>query len=98
MFKKYIPEDSRTHKQLAIIQQAKQYHEMEVDTSSDEWEEFAIELEEHLEKELNENSDTKAALDKVIFEYSKNVERSRDFINFSSYLKDKYTKGFPQMK
>lgn len=96
MFVKFIPEDSRTHKQLGIIQQAKTFQGMEVDTSSDEWEEFTEDLEEHLEDRLRENPDTKAELDKVISYYSKNVERSQDFKNFSLNLRKKYKDGFPR--
>lgn len=67
MFKKFIPANSSTHTHIEIIQRAKQYLEMDIDT--EELEEFAEDLEEHLEDQLKTNSDTKKALELVIFEY-----------------------------
>lgn len=94
MFKIFIPKDSRTHKQLAIIEQAKAFHDMEeLDTSNDEWEEFTEDLQEHLEDELKENPNTKEALETVIHYYSKEVESSQDFRNFSTNLREKYKNG-----
>ncbi|XP_055637630.1 uncharacterized protein LOC129776172 isoform X2 [Toxorhynchites rutilus septentrionalis] len=96
MFQKFIPSESRTHKHIAIVNQAKQYQDIEIDFESDEWEEFVEDLEEHLEDELKENPDTQAALEKVIFEYSKKIETSTDYKNFTRNLKDKYKTRFKQ--
>ncbi|XP_055586728.1 uncharacterized protein LOC129739344 [Uranotaenia lowii] len=100
MFEKFIPPDSRTHKHIGIIRQAKHYQEdvTQVDKSSDEWEEFGEDLEEHLEDELKENDDTREALEKVIFHYSKKIEVSQDYTNFQQNLKAKYKNRFKQMK
>ncbi|XP_062538913.1 uncharacterized protein LOC134207206 [Armigeres subalbatus] len=92
MFRKFIPVDSRTHKHIAIIQRAKTYHGMDITMDSDELEEFAEDLEEHLEDQLKENPDTKEVLESVIFEYSKKVESSKDYQNFCDNLKEKYTR------
>ncbi|XP_058467856.1 uncharacterized protein LOC131440522 [Malaya genurostris] len=92
MFQKFIPSDSNTHKHIAIIKQARLYQQVEIDKSSDEWEEFAEDLEEQFEDELKESSDTNSVLEKVIFEYSKKIETSNDYSNFSRNLKQKYNK------
>lgn len=97
MFKKFIPADSPTHKWIAIIQRAKKYKEMDINADSDDLEEFAEDLEEHLEDELKTNSDTKEALDRVIFEYSKKIDSTRDYENFSSNLRAKYKSRFRRM-
>nr|XP_029733616.1 uncharacterized protein LOC109419389 [Aedes albopictus]XP_029733617.1 uncharacterized protein LOC109419389 [Aedes albopictus]XP_029733618.1 uncharacterized protein LOC109419389 [Aedes albopictus]XP_029733619.1 uncharacterized protein LOC109419389 [Aedes albopictus] len=91
MFKKFIPANSITHSDIANIQRAKKYLEMDIDTDSDELEEFAEDLEEHLEDELKTNSNTKEALERVIFEYSKKIESSKDYENFKANLREKYT-------
>ncbi|XP_058813946.1 uncharacterized protein LOC131677875 [Topomyia yanbarensis] len=92
MFSKFIPNDSRTHKYIAIVKQAKAYQRAEIDTNSDEWEEFVEDLEEQFEDEFKTNSDTNAVLERIVFEYSKKVEISVDYANYTRNLKQKYNK------
>lgn len=95
MLKKFIPKESLTHKHIAIIQQAKYYQtEAEVDRTSDEWEDFVDCLQEDLADELEESGDINAALEKVVLEYSRKIDKSNDFKNFNSNLRDKYNKRF----
>lgn len=92
MFKKFIPSDSRTHKHIDIVAQAKIFKQTEIDTSSDDWEEFVEDLEEQLADELSEESDTNVVLEKIIFHYSKKIETSIDYQNYTDNLKQKYKK------
>ncbi|XP_053695735.1 uncharacterized protein LOC128743222 [Sabethes cyaneus] len=92
MFKKFIPSDSRTHKHIDIVARAKLYQQAEIDTDSDDWEEFVEDLEEQFEDELKESSETNAVLEKIIFYYSKKIETSTDYQNYTDNLKQKYKK------
>lgn len=92
MFERFIPRDSRTHSYIPIVKQAEAFLDADIDTSSDEWEEFLEDLEEKLADELNENPDTKEALEKVIFHYTKKIETSKDYENFTNNLIEKYKK------
>lgn len=94
MLKKYIPKESLTHKHIAIVQQAKQYQTTDVDKSSDEWEDFVDSLLEDLAEELEDSADTNAALENVVLEYSRRIDKSNDFKNFNSNLRDKYKQRF----
>ncbi|XP_001863665.2 uncharacterized protein LOC6046474 [Culex quinquefasciatus] len=94
MLKKYIPKESLTHKHIAIVQQAKHYQTTDVDKSSDEWEDFVDSLLEDLAEELEDSADTNAALEKVVLEYSRRIDKSNDFKNFNSNLRDKYKQRF----
>lgn len=94
MLKKYIPKESLTHKHIAIVQQAKQYQTTDVDKSSDEWEDFVDSLLEDLAEELEDSADTNAALENVVLEYSRRIDKSNDFKNFNSNLRDKYKHRF----
>ncbi|XP_055523296.1 uncharacterized protein LOC129717435 [Wyeomyia smithii] len=92
MFKKFIPSDSRTHKHIDIVAQAKIYQQAEIDTSSDGWEEFVEDLEEQFADELLESADINAVLEKIIFYYSKKIETSIDYQNYVDNLRQKYKK------
>ncbi|KAL9694429.1 hypothetical protein quinque_013714 [Culex quinquefasciatus] len=94
MLKKYIPKESLTHKHIAIVQQAKHYQTTDVDKSSDEWEDFVDSLLEDLAEELEDSADTNAALENVVLEYSRRIDKSNDFKNFNSNLRDKYKQRF----
>lgn len=95
MLKKFIPKESNTHKHITIVQQAKYYQtEVEVDKTSDEWEDFVDCLQEDLADELEESADTSAVLGKVVLEYSRKIDKSNDFKNFNSNLRDKYKQRF----
>lgn len=96
MLKKFIPKESITHKHIAIVQQAKHYQEnnTEVDKTSDKWEDFVDSLQEDLAEELEESADTSAVLENVVLEYSRKIDKSNDFKNFNSNLRDKYKQRF----
>ncbi|EDS38923.1 conserved hypothetical protein [Culex quinquefasciatus] len=94
MLKKYIPKESLTHKHIAIVQQAKHYQTTDVNKSSDEWEDFVDSLLEDLAEELEDSADTNAALENVVLEYSRRIDKSNDFKNFNSNLRDKYKQRF----
>uniref|UniRef100_A0A1Q3FBR4 Uncharacterized protein n=1 Tax=Culex tarsalis TaxID=7177 RepID=A0A1Q3FBR4_CULTA len=94
MLRKYVPKESNTHKYIAIVQQAKHYQTIEIDKSSDEWEDFVDSLLEDLAEELEESSDSNAVLEKVVLEYSRRIDKSTDFKNFNSNLRDKYKQRF----
>ncbi|XP_039445456.1 uncharacterized protein LOC120425116 [Culex pipiens pallens] len=94
MLKKYIPKESLTHKHITIVQQAKHYQTTDVDKSSDEWEDFVDSLLEDLAEELEDSADTNAALENVVLEYSRRIDKSNDFKNFNSNLRDKYKQRF----
>lgn len=94
MLKKFIPKESRTHKHIDIVQQAKYFQTIEIDKNSDEWEDFVDCLMEDLADELENSDDTNVALEKVVVEYRRKIDESDDFKNFNSNLRDKYKHRF----